>query len=190
MWDKQPRCWPSTTSTGVRWTGPASARQAGRWIPEDFASFHLRRLDTAFSQTKENNIVASRRQKIFYEPYKIGDLWLNDPTESHRKLAPHWKRPYLVQPWTGDEVGLTYQVSSPFGEEPPLQTVHYDRLRRCNLPVEDVATPGSPACVSLFDEDMDWGTGLGAGGYHDQTVAQGSLRLEGYYDPLLALWTM
>jgi len=134
MWDKQPRCWPSTTSTGVRWTGPASARQAGRWIPEDFASFHLRRLDTAFSQTKEKNIVASRRQNTFYdtrlrhEPYQIGDLlWLIDPTESRHKLAPHWKGPYLVQRRMDRDnaVGVTYQISSPFWE-PPLQTVHYD----------------------------------------------------------------
>ena len=72
--------------------------------PEDFAISLLRRLDTAFSQTKENNIVASRRQKAFYnarlrhEPYEVGDLvWLYDPTESRRKLAPHWKGPYLVQ---------------------------------------------------------------------------------------------
>ena len=57
--------------------------------PEDIASSILRRLDTAFSQTKENNIVASRRQKTFYdtrlrhEPYEVGDLvWLNDPTKS------------------------------------------------------------------------------------------------------------
>lgn len=67
---------------------------------EDFASPLLRCLDTAFSQTKDNNIVANRRQKSFYdaklkhEPYEVGDLvWLNDPTESHCKLAPHRKGP-------------------------------------------------------------------------------------------------
>ena len=92
------------------------------------------------------------------------------------------------------EVGVTYQISSPFGEEPPLQTVHYDRLRRYNLPValplegpsrnllapspptalqEDASMPGSPAGVSLFDEDMACGRGtaLGAGGCPDQAVA-------------------
>lgn len=48
--------------------------------PEDFASSLLRRLDIAFSQTKNNNIVASRKQKTFYDtklwhvPYEIGDL--------------------------------------------------------------------------------------------------------------------
>lgn len=171
--------------------------------PEDFASFLLRRLDTAFDQTKKNNIVASRRQKTFYdarlrhEPYEAGDLvWLKDPTESRRKLAPHWKGPYLVQRRMdrNDEVGVTYQIGSPFGEDPPLQTVHYDRLRRYNLPVafplegpsrillthspptalqEDAATPGSSAGMSPFDKDMDCGrgTGLGAGVCPDQAVA-------------------
>ena len=83
--------------------GPLDGRLADG-SPEDFASSLLRRLDTAFSQTKENNIVASRRQNTFYgarlrhKPYEVGDLvWLNDPTESRRKLAPQWKGPYLVQ---------------------------------------------------------------------------------------------
>lgn len=107
--------------------------------PEDFVSSLLRRLDTAFSQTKENNTVASEKQKTLYdakmrhEPYQVDDLvWLNDPTESRRKLAPHWKGPYVVQRRMDrdDEVGVTYQIGSPFGEEPPLQTVHYGRLRR------------------------------------------------------------
>lgn len=71
---------------------------------DDFASSLLRRLDTAFSQTKVNYSVASRRQNTFYDtklrhaPYEVGDLvWLNDPTESCHKLAPHWRGPYLVQ---------------------------------------------------------------------------------------------
>lgn len=34
-----------------------------------------------------------------------------------------------------DKVGVTYRISSPFGEEPPLRVVHYDRLRRYHLPV-------------------------------------------------------
>ncbi|KAG7255171.1 hypothetical protein CRUP_026758, partial [Coryphaenoides rupestris] len=57
--------------------------------------------------------------------------------QSRRKLAPHWKGPYLIQQRMvrDDEVGVTYRLSSPFGDEPPLQTVHYDRLRRYSLPV-------------------------------------------------------
>ena len=129
--------------------------------------------------------MASRKQKTFpdskfrHELYKVVDLvWLNDPTESHRKLAHHWKVPYLVQRKTDrdDEVGVTYQIRSPFGEEPPFQTVHYDGLRRYNLPVVftleghleapsplphpllcggDSATPSSPVGISLFDKDVN-----------------------------------
>lgn len=111
---------------------------------EDFAGSLLRRLDVAFDQTRDNNFAGSSKQKSYYDarvrhvPYEVGDLvWLNDPTESRRKLAPHWKGPYLVQRRMdrGDEVGVTYQLSSPFGDEASLQTVHYDRLRRYNLPV-------------------------------------------------------
>lgn len=92
---------------------------------EDFASSLLRRLDVAFSRTVDNNTVASQRQKTFYdtklrhEPYEVGDLvWLNDPTQSCRKWAPHWKGPYLVQRRMDrdDEVGVTYVICSPFEE--------------------------------------------------------------------------
>lgn len=97
-------------------------------LPEDFAISLLKHLDTTFSQTNDNNLVASRRQKTFYDTklrhksYEVGDLvWLNDPTESRCKLAPHWKGPYLVQRRMDrdDEVGVTYQISSPFGGGAP-----------------------------------------------------------------------
>ena len=76
---------------------------------EDFASSLLRHLDTALSQTKENNIVASRRQYHFYdarlrhEPYEVGDLvWLNDPTESRRKRLPTGRDlTWFNGEWTG-----------------------------------------------------------------------------------------
>ena len=155
--------------------------------PEDFAISLLRRLDTALSQTKENNIVASRRQNNFYdarlrhEPYEVGDLvWLNDPTESRRKPAPHWKGPYLVQRRMDrdGEVGVTYQTSSPFGEQPLSRPpTMIDRLLRYSLPValpleglsepplpspptalqEEAALPGRPAGVSLSDGDVACG---------------------------------
>lgn len=84
--------------------------------------------------------------KMRHKPYEVGDLvWLNDPTESRRKLAPHWKGPYLVRKQLdlGDDVGVTYQISIPFGDEPPLQTIHYDRLRPYNLPEVSVGE-GAP----------------------------------------------
>lgn len=71
--------------------------------PEDFASSLLKCLDSAISQARDNNLAASKWQKTYYDTrlrhnlYNVGDLvWLNDPTESRRKLAPHWKGPYLV----------------------------------------------------------------------------------------------
>ena len=93
-----------------------------------------------------------------------------------------------------DEVGVTYQISGPFGEEPPLQTVQYDRLRCYSLPVAfpleglsrsllspspatawrgDATAPSSPAGVSLFgkDVDCDIGPSSGAGDSPEQAVA-------------------
>lgn len=165
--------------------GPLVQGDSVRGPPGDFVSSLLKCLDTAFGQTRDNNLAASERQKTYYDtrlrhnPYDVGDLvWLHDPTESRRKLAPHWKGPYLVQRRMDrdDEVGVTYQICSPFGDEAPLQTVHYDRLRRYNLPVAfplagpsrtlfalspaaalrgDAASPGSPAGSCVSDMDMD-----------------------------------
>lgn len=60
-----------------------------------------------------------------------------------------------------DKVGVTYQISSPFGDEAPLQTIHYDNY---NLPVAfplpalqgDAALSGSPTGLFVSDTDMDW----------------------------------
>lgn len=69
-----------------------------------------------------------------------------------------------------DKVGVTYQISSPFGEETPLQTVHYDlpvtfllagpsrTLFALSPPAAlqgDAASLGSPAGLFLSDVDMD-----------------------------------
>ena len=131
--------------------------------------------------------------RLRHDPYEVGDLvWLNDPTESRRKLAPHWKGPYLIQQRLDrdNEVGVTYRISSPFGEEAPLQTVHYDRLRRYSLPVTfplagpasalftlsppdavqgDAVSPGSPmgSSLSYTDGDLDLELGVGS---HDSPL--------------------
>ena len=173
--------------------GPLVRGDPAHGSTEAFASSLLKRLDVAFGQTRDNNMLASRRQKTHYDsklrhdPYEVGDLvWLNDPTESRRKLAPHWKGPYLIQQRLDrdNEVGVTYRISSPFGEEAPLQTVHYDRLRRYNLPVAfplagpagalftlsppgllqgDASSPDSPggSCLSDTDMDLDLESGVG-----------------------------
>lgn len=73
-------------------------------------------------------------------------------------------------------VGGTYQLGSPFGDEAPLQTVHYDRLRRYTLPAVvplagppralfgnsqpaalqgDMVSSGGPAGLSSADVNMD-----------------------------------
>uniref|UniRef100_A0A8C5HQZ8 Gypsy retrotransposon integrase-like protein 1 n=1 Tax=Gouania willdenowi TaxID=441366 RepID=A0A8C5HQZ8_GOUWI len=159
--------------------GPSGQPYAGPVSLEGFVESLLRRLETAFGLTRDNNFGASLKQKTFYdsrmrhEPYEVGDLvWLNDPTESRRKLAPHWKGPYLVQARldTDGMVGVTYRINSPFAEDPPHQTVHYNRLRRYGLPaavpmagssesghapsmspvLQELVTPhGSPGAVPL-----------------------------------------
>lgn len=110
---------------------------------DEFVLSLRRRLDAAFRQTLDNSVTASDKQRTYYDakqrhcPYDVGDLvWLNDPTESRRKLAPHWKGPYVIQQRQDRDgiVGVTYVIGSPFEEATPLQTVHYDRLRRYCLP--------------------------------------------------------
>ncbi|KAL0172287.1 hypothetical protein M9458_032598, partial [Cirrhinus mrigala] len=66
---------------------------------------------------------AHDRQKLYHDvglrhrPYAVGAMvWLHNPVESRRKLAPHWKGPYkIVQVMDScGELGLTYQIVNPF----------------------------------------------------------------------------
>ncbi|KAK7895747.1 hypothetical protein WMY93_021072 [Mugilogobius chulae] len=123
--------------------GPVAQSSQGYDSIDDFVLSLRRRLDTAFRQTRDNSVTASDKQRTFYDakkrhcPYEVGDLvWLHDPTESRRKLAPHWKGPYVIHQRLDrdDMVGVTYVIGSPFGDEAPLQTIHYDRLRPYSLP--------------------------------------------------------
>uniref|UniRef100_A0AAV2K7V7 Uncharacterized protein n=1 Tax=Knipowitschia caucasica TaxID=637954 RepID=A0AAV2K7V7_KNICA len=119
--------------------------------------YFTKRLDAAFRQSRDNSVTASDKQRTFYDtrerhrPYEIGDLvWLHDPTESRRKLAPHWKGPYIIERRQDrdDVVGVTYVIGSPFGEEAPKQTIHYDRLRPYCLP-SPVPLAGPPRSAAL-----------------------------------------
>uniref|UniRef100_A0AAQ5X1V7 Integrase catalytic domain-containing protein n=1 Tax=Amphiprion ocellaris TaxID=80972 RepID=A0AAQ5X1V7_AMPOC len=84
---------------------------------DDFVLSLRRRLDTAFQLTRDNSVTASDKQSACYDAkqrhcsYDVGDLvWLNDPTESSCKLAPHWKGPYVVRHRLDrdDMTGVTY----------------------------------------------------------------------------------
>lgn len=135
--------------------GPLTQGNPLRGPPGEFAASLVVSLNTAFSQAKEHNASAHERQKMHYDdrmrhkPYEVGDLvWLNDPTESRLKLAPHWKGPFQIQRRMDlpGEVGVTYQLCSPFGDDQVRQTVHYDRMRPYTLPVALPAS-GVPAAV-------------------------------------------
>ena len=71
-------------------------------------------------------------------------VWLNNPTESPMKLAPHWKGPYRVIQVLGShgERRFTYQIENPLDSDDQEQVVHYDRLRWYPLPV----APAGGAC--------------------------------------------
>ena len=97
-------------------------------------------LDIAFRRAQDT---AQDRQKAHYDsnmrhrPYEVGDLvWLNDPTESRLKLAPHWKGLYRVQGRldVAGDVGVTYELASPLEVNSPLIMAHYKRLRPYTLP--------------------------------------------------------
>uniref|UniRef100_A0AAV2MFI8 Gypsy retrotransposon integrase-like protein 1 n=1 Tax=Knipowitschia caucasica TaxID=637954 RepID=A0AAV2MFI8_KNICA len=87
---------------------------------------------------------ASERQKLYHDqtvchrPYGVGALvWLNNPTESRTKLAPHWRGPYqVVQVFSsGGEPALTYDIINPLDTQERSQVVHHDRLKPYTLPL-------------------------------------------------------
>lgn len=76
-------------------------------------------LKSTFNTARLNSTEAHERQKLYYDErschhaYEVGALvWLNNPTESRTKLAPHSKGPYRVmQVLASDgEAALTYRI--------------------------------------------------------------------------------
>lgn len=108
----------------------------------------------AFQTALSNRDFAHNQQKQQYDkrvkhiPYVSGDLvWLNDPTTSKQKLAPHWKGPFVVQECLGSDVdspGVTYKIRYLLDDSGRSQIVHYNRLRPYTAPVPDI-NRGTPA---------------------------------------------
>ncbi|KAL0151981.1 hypothetical protein M9458_052699 [Cirrhinus mrigala] len=110
----------------------------------EFVSSLLTRLNSAFSGARMHSEAAHDHQKLHHDvglrhqPYDVGAMvWLHNPVESRRKLAPHWKGPYkIVQVMDScGELGLTYQIVNPFDAGERVQVVHYNRVRPYTLPV-------------------------------------------------------
>lgn len=83
--------------------GPEVKGDLGQDSMQDFILSLCKCLETAFRKAKDNNMLASRKQKSFYDtrkrhrPNEVGDLvWLSDPTASHHNLASNWKGPYVL----------------------------------------------------------------------------------------------
>uniref|UniRef100_A0A3Q2DWF0 Integrase catalytic domain-containing protein n=1 Tax=Cyprinodon variegatus TaxID=28743 RepID=A0A3Q2DWF0_CYPVA len=98
---------------------PANAPDSwGTGSLTDYASVIAERMGSVFSAARLNSAEAQVRQKLYYDqgschrPYVVGVLvWINNPTESRMKLAPHWKGPYRVVQVlvSGGESALTYR---------------------------------------------------------------------------------
>ena len=128
----------------------------------EYASLIAGRLESAFSTARLNAAEAHERQKLYHDEgschraYGVGALvWLNNPTESRTKLAPHWKGPYrVVQALvSGGEAALTYRLTNPLDPMERDQVVHHDRLKPYTLPLPAPTVPvtpptfGSPSAV-------------------------------------------
>lgn len=110
-------------------------------------------------------------------------------------------------------VGVTYWISGLFGEEPPFQTVHCDRLRCYDLPVvfplagpskavfapspatvlQEAAPPGSPEALFLSDmaTDCDLESGMGPCGLPVHALDPHRVsQVRRLLYPWQALWTM
>ena len=112
-------------------------------------------------------------------------MWLNNPTESRTKLAPHWKGPYRVVQVldSGGESALTYRIDSPLNPQERSQVVHHDRLKPYTLPPVAPTPPGSPMCSPLssprsgssFVAERDWDGGLPAAEMAERGAGWGSV---------------
>uniref|UniRef100_A0A3P8S1N8 Integrase catalytic domain-containing protein n=1 Tax=Amphiprion percula TaxID=161767 RepID=A0A3P8S1N8_AMPPE len=105
----------------------------------EYVSVLARKLESAFAVARLHASEATERQKLYYDEgvchrkYGVGSLvWLNNPTESRTKLAPHWKGPYqVVQVLTsGGESALTYRIVNPLD---PLEQHMYRNKHLCRL---------------------------------------------------------
>lgn len=115
--------------------------------PADYVAQLTQKLQSAFRSAEQNRDSAHNQQKRQYDkhlkhtPYVSGDLvWLNDPTTSKQKLAPHWKGPFEVLECLGSDVdspGVTYKIRYLLDQSDKSQIVHYNRLRPYNAPVPD-----------------------------------------------------
>ena len=153
----------------------------------------MERLESAFSAARLNSAEAHERQKLYYDEsschraHKVGALvWLNNPTESRTKLAPHWKGPYrVVQVLAGgDEAALTYRIVSPLDSSERAQVVHHDRLKPYTLPLPAQtvpATPPGPYRVTPGVSPVPWCPELqdqSQAGLLDDGLSLGSMELE------------
>ncbi|KAK7922815.1 hypothetical protein WMY93_009717 [Mugilogobius chulae] len=121
----------------------------------EYVTVLVKRLESAFDIARLCATDATAKQKLYYDeaachrPYRVGSLvWLNNPTESRTKLAPHWKGPYQVVqvfPTSGGPV-LTYSIVNPLVPLERAQVVHHDRLKPYTLPLPSQA-PVSPTVV-------------------------------------------
>lgn len=100
-------------------TGALDFRGTG--AAAEYAGAIAERLEVAFSTARPNSAEAHERQKLYYNegschrPFDVDALvWLNNPTESRMKLAPHWKGPYRVMQVlvSEGESALTYGITT------------------------------------------------------------------------------
>ncbi|GLD55051.1 uncharacterized protein AKAME5_000759600 [Lates japonicus] len=138
----------------------------------DFVTSLTERLTTAFTGARQRGADAHEEQKLYYDRaarhqlYAEGDLvWMHDPTEDRRKLAPNWKGPYRVLAVLDSqgEPGLTYRVGSVLDSDGPRQVVHYDRLKPYTLPlpagsISDLqpSPPHAPLLQDGASPEVDW----------------------------------
>uniref|UniRef100_A0A8C6P3V4 Integrase catalytic domain-containing protein n=1 Tax=Nothobranchius furzeri TaxID=105023 RepID=A0A8C6P3V4_NOTFU len=124
----------------------------------DFVSAMRDRLEVAFANTRQNAAVAHEKQKLYHDtstrhqPYLTGDLvWLHNPREDRKKLAPHWRGPFKVLAVLDSEgvTGHVYRIGDLLSDGAPSQVVHYDRLKPYTLGLIPVPSSGVRRCPTL-----------------------------------------
>lgn len=106
--------------------------------PAAYARDLTMRLSHAFQDAAHTSATSKLHQKhqydkkVVFHPHKAGDVvLLDDPAHRTHKLAPRWKRPFVVLRGMSRDgsPGVTYEIVDPRNEHSRQWIVHHNKLK-------------------------------------------------------------
>ena len=126
---------------------------------EQYAADLENTLHEAYKRAHDNVLKSQKFQREFYnqkvhgEQFEVGSLvWLRSPVvkNGHKKFHLPWTGPYRVIRRLSD---VNYRIQTIQGRRKKM-VVHFNRLKRCNSPVEDQSH--SPRSDKSQDDPPPW----------------------------------